>query len=223
MKRNRKIDKLDLNPIFIKKLLQKHKPVFSLKSLEKGGELTLLLTSEFLKFFLATSAALMMPDSLSYYKMKRNQDDFLDLLNNLDIKNWRKNRSLKKLKEKGFIKNNFRLTRKGFNKSLFILINNIAIKIPKIWDGKWRMLIFDIPKNYAGNRNFLRNHLIDIGFIQIQKSVWAFPFPCKKEIKFLIELTKTEKYTYFITGKIHNDLKFIKAYKKIFPKQFKKY
>lgn len=179
MKKIRK-NKLIIETKNLQNLLNSLQPKFNLKNLEMGGELLLLLTGEFLKFFLATSAAMMMPDSLSFKKMERNQNDFLELLNNLDIKNWQKKKSLKYLQDNGYIQKNFKLTRKGFNKSLFVLINHLAIRIPRKWDGKWRIVIFDLPKNYAGNRDFFRRHLIDIGFIQVQKSVWAFPFPCKK-------------------------------------------
>jgi len=210
----------------IQSLIKVHKPNFDLSNIELGGELLLLLGGEFIKNFLATGAALTIPGGLSMGKMAKNRDDFLELLNDLSLENWRKNRSLKQLQNNKLIKkrkNNFYLTKKGFQKSFFVLANNLAIKIPKKWDGKWRIVIFDLPKNYAGNRNFLRRRLIVLGFVQIQKSVWAFPFPCEKEVRFVIELSKAKRYTHFLIGSIDNDKEFIKIFAKIFPKQFQKY
>src|SRR3989344_2297817 len=44
------------------------------------------------------------------------------------------------------------------------------------WDGKWRILIFDVPEKIRGKRDFLRRELIDFGFYPLQKSVWVYPY-----------------------------------------------
>ncbi|MBI2021041.1 hypothetical protein HYS99_00830 [Candidatus Giovannonibacteria bacterium] len=43
------------------------------------------------------------------------------------------------------------------------------------WDGKWRVIIFDIPEKLRGKRDLLRKELVGFGFMQLQKSVWAYP------------------------------------------------
>lgn len=48
---------------------------------------------------------------------------------------------------------------------------------PRRWDGKWRLVIFDVPERIRGRRNFLRKELSDFGFHQLQKSVWVMPYP----------------------------------------------
>lgn len=45
------------------------------------------------------------------------------------------------------------------------------------WDGKWRILIFDIPEKLRRYRDFLRTELSSLGFYQLQKSVWVHPLP----------------------------------------------
>jgi len=40
------------------------------------------------------------------------------------------------------------------------------------WDGKWRIVIFDIPEQKRIIRNLFRRNLKKWGFEQLQKSVW---------------------------------------------------
>lgn len=40
------------------------------------------------------------------------------------------------------------------------------------WDGKWRIVIFDIPEERRIIRNLFRRNLKKWGFKQLQKSVW---------------------------------------------------
>ncbi len=44
------------------------------------------------------------------------------------------------------------------------------------WDGKWRVVIFDVPERVRGRRDFLRRELSELGFRQLQKSVWVTPY-----------------------------------------------
>jgi len=55
------------------------------------------------------------------------------------------------------------------------------------WDGKWRILTFDIPEKYKKYREFLRAELIDYGFMQLHKSVWVTPFHSAEDLKTTIE------------------------------------
>lgn len=52
-------------------------------------------------------------------------------------------------------------------------------------DGKWRLVIFDIPEGKKKSRDAFRKKLIQIGCIRLQDSVFASAFPCKDEIDFL--------------------------------------
>jgi DNA-binding transcriptional regulator PaaX len=53
-------------------------------------------------------------------------------------------------------------------------------KIPEktFWDGKWRVLVFDISEKRRRTRNQLRRLLDGAGFVRIQDSVWVHPYPC---------------------------------------------
>lgn len=49
------------------------------------------------------------------------------------------------------------------------------------WDGKWRLVIFDVPERIRDRRNLLRKELSTLGFYQLQKSVWVTPYPLPEE------------------------------------------
>jgi len=96
-----------------------------------------------------------------------------------------------------------RLTNKGKNRIKEFSLETLAIKKPKHWDKKWRVLIFDIPtkpKIYNQARNALREKIKKLGFVQIQKSVWVCPYECEDEILFVAELFHVQKYIEIITA-----------------------
>lgn len=85
------------------------------------------------------------------------------------------------------------LTEKGKMRVLTYDFYNMNIK-QKIWDGKWRAVIFDIPEKFRWGRDALRKKLRELGFCEFQKSVFVFPYDCKDEIDFIIEFFKMRKY-----------------------------
>lgn len=52
----------------------------------------------------------------------------------------------------------------------------------KKWDGKWRVVIFDIPESERAARDALRRLIKQLGFRRLQRSVWIHPLPCEQEI-----------------------------------------
>src|SRR3989344_4984222 len=97
-----------------------------------------------------------------------------------------------KLKKQGLInfykKNNqiyISLTEKGKKKAGWMQIDALKIKKPKKWDGKWRILLFDIMETKKFHREALRGKLIELGFRLLQKSAWIIPYECKDEIGLL--------------------------------------
>lgn len=80
------------------------------------------------------------------------------------------------------------LTPEGKKKAGIYQINTLEIRIPKQWDKKWRIVIFDIPHRNRFVREVLRGSLKQLGFRLLQKSVWVHPFPCKDEIDLLHSL-----------------------------------
>jgi phenylacetic acid degradation operon negative regulatory protein len=69
----------------------------------------------------------------------------------------------------------FRLTEKGWLKALGG--RDPARQYQRGWDGKWRMILFDLPESKRGLRNELRRQLKSAQFGGLQKSVWVSPDP----------------------------------------------
>ena len=49
------------------------------------------------------------------------------------------------------------------------------------WDGKWRLIIFDIPEGSSGKRDSFRRLLKTNGFVQLQGSVFISPHSLNRE------------------------------------------
>lgn len=56
---------------------------------------------------------------------------------------------------------------------------------PQQWDGKWRVVVFDIPEGRKSARNRLRAQLRNFGFQYLQNSVWVSPYDCEDFISML--------------------------------------
>ncbi len=80
-----------------------------------------------------------------------------------------------------------RLTPEGEKEAGKFQINKLQISAPQRWDKKWRLIIFDIPEKTRIKREAFRGKLKELGFYQLQKSIWVYPYPCEKEIKLLRE------------------------------------
>jgi len=90
------------------------------------------------------------------------------------------------------------LTDKGKEKALTYNLDEMKIKKPKKWDGKWRIVLFDIPEKARKLRDIFRHHLKNLGFFEFQKSVFIHPYDCKDEIDYLIEFYNARKFVRFI-------------------------
>ncbi|MCL5666400.1 MAG: CRISPR-associated endonuclease Cas2 [Patescibacteria group bacterium] len=76
-------------------------------------------------------------------------------------------------------------TKKG---QLEILLKKAVMKKPSVWDGKWRIVVFDIPEESKAKRNLLRWLLKKNGYNKLQASVYINPYPLNREaIKYLQE------------------------------------
>src|SRR3989344_8168796 len=78
-----------------------------------------------------------------------------------------------------------RLTEKGERFAALMHEGKLIPKKPRRWDGKWRLLIFDIPEKRKGTREKIRATLITLGFVRLQDSVWAYPYDCEDFIAIL--------------------------------------
>lgn len=118
------------------------------------------------------------------------------VLGNREYSPWQTRRVIDRLKKQKYIsveyleegKVKVKITKNGRVKALSYQLEEMELKIPKKWDGKWRVVIFDIPEKYKRVRDLFRMRLVQLGLYQMQESVYISPYPCFDEIEFLREL-----------------------------------
>lgn len=79
-------------------------------------------------------------------------------------------------------KRHVEITEKGLEIMEQIEFGGYTIPEPAFWDGKWRVLIFDINEKRRRVRDQLRRLLEGVSFIRLQDSVWIYPYPCDEFI-----------------------------------------
>jgi DNA-binding transcriptional regulator PaaX len=77
-------------------------------------------------------------------------------------------------------------------------LDSMVIATPKKWDQKWRIVVFDIPDKKKTARKALKTKLDQWGFIQFQESVYIYPYPCEKEVRYLCSVYGLSNYIKFI-------------------------
>lgn len=128
--------------------------------------------------------------------------------------------SLRQLEKQGYIKRYkeekkklIKLTSVGKAKAIKYIFKNHHIKQPKVWDKKWRLIIFDIPDEKKSLREIVRQYLKDWGFIQLQKSVFVYPFDCQKEIVSLKYFYHLGQYLqYIVAESIETELDLVDSF-----------
>jgi DNA-binding transcriptional regulator PaaX len=107
----------------------------------------------------------------------------------------------------------FVLTDKGKIRAITYRFDEIRIKSNN-WDGKWRLVVFDVPEKLRSGRDALRNKLKELGFYELQKSVFVFPYQCEDEINFIIEFFDLRRYVRIgLLENIDNELHLKKIFK----------
>lgn len=98
------------------------------------------------------------------------------------------------------------LTPKGERFAMLVHEGALTPKKPKQWDGKWRVLVFDIEEKRRGLRDKMRMALINLGFVRLQNSVWAYPYDCEDLITLIkADLKMGQEVLYIIADTIEND------------------
>lgn len=93
------------------------------------------------------------------------------------------------------------LSENGKNKVLEYNLEKMKIRKPDQWDKIWRMVIFDVPEDFKRGRNALAAKLKQLGFYSMQKSVFIYPYACKNEIDFIVEIFGLRPYVRFLLVK----------------------
>ena len=121
----------------------------------------------------------------------------------------RLNQAVKRLEKRRLIifqNGRARLTAAGERELALYETKKKTIDQPKKWDGKWRMVIFDVWEKRRNARDTIRRYLSHLGFVYLQNSVWVFPYECRE----VIDLLKTRHklrpaVIYIVAESIEND------------------
>ncbi len=99
------------------------------------------------------------------------------------------------------------LTKEGRKRAKKHRIDDLKICKPQVWDGRWRVLIFDVPEKTRIKREALRGKLKELGFTKLQKSVWIHPYPCENELEILKGFFgfREDHYLFFETQSLGKD------------------
>lgn len=95
--------------------------------------------------------------------------------------------AFKRLRERGLIKEDKVDAGKVIFKLTGLGQDALGTKVDEKWDGKWRIVIFDIPEQKRNIRRILRDRLKMWEFVQWQKSVWATKRNVTEKLKKLIK------------------------------------
>lgn len=144
----------------------------------------------------------------------KRKHDFLD-----SQKEWKKfnlnllKRNLKRLQNQKVVEivneqnggEVIKLTQKGKSKFLKLRLEELSLRGSR-WDGKWRLVIYDISKLKRIKQENFRRTLKQINFLLLQKSVYLTPYKCKEEIEYLREyFNLSEEVIYLEVNKLENE------------------
>jgi len=102
------------------------------------------------------------------------------------------NNAITRLSKKGLIvfeekkgKKFIRLTPDGKKRLSLYKQKTWGLPKNKKWDGKWRIVTFDIREERRLTRDKIRRTLKEVGFTKLQNSTWIYPYECEEFIKLL--------------------------------------
>ncbi len=137
---------------------------------------------KFILIFLALGPLLLVgaaaPNAFRVFNRFKREDKYSRKQIDDALKNLKRRKLIEILEESGD-KFKVALTNKGKKRVKEFSFELLTIKKPKKWDGKWRLLIFDIPAKpavYNRARNAIRDKVKELGFIQLQKSAEKISF-----------------------------------------------
>ena len=106
------------------------------------------------------------------YERRRRRKDFSQFLYYLKKKGYIKIKNLEQTE-------GVMLTKSGLERAMRAM--RLLAQRKKRNDGRWQMIIFDIPEEKKNSRRILREYLTFLGYQLLQRSVWVCPYDVGKE------------------------------------------
>lgn len=130
--------------------------------------------------------------------------------------------TLSRIEKKGYVKRVsekrgvlFQVSKKGEE-----LLETLSLIIPekeKRWDGKWRLVSFDIPEEEHKARRELRQELKKLGLGRMHRSVWISPHRILGKVEELPAFQKYREYIWTFEGYLKEDKRFRELIYKTWP------
>lgn len=79
----------------------------------------------------------------------------------------------------------FKMTEKGTVRAMKYRLLMLSESSRVKWDGKWRLIIYDIPEDRKRERDAMRRILKNMRLYQLQESVYLTPLSCENEIGYI--------------------------------------
>ena len=105
-----------------------------------------------------------------------------------------------------------KISKKGKNKLLKYDIEKMQLDQSN-WDGKWRLIIYDVKTPKRKNSEMFRRVITNLKFLKLQKSVYLTPFKCEDEIEYLRQVFEIGNEVLILTVR---NLENEEAYRKYF-------
>lgn len=112
----------------------------------------------------------------------------------------------------------FKVTSQGLKQ--LAMLEFLELKPPPNyhWDRSWRIVIFDVPEALRGARNDIRRLLKELGFMQLQLSVWIHPLPCFDKFEQLKRIYGTSENILLLeTRDFFPPQRIVSHFQKIYP------
>jgi len=107
--------------------------------------------------------------------------------------------TLRRLKNEGYLQEVEEAGRKKFKVTLKGRVKLFKyLRHKRKWDGKWRIVIFDIPERKKKMRDFFREKLEELGYRKLQESVWICPYNIADKTEEVIELCAAQPYIHYL-------------------------
>ena len=95
----------------------------------------------------------------------------------------------------------YQVTLKGAKTISEAKIWELTIPTPKVWDGKWHLVLFDIPNDKRKRRDIFRARLKELGLILYQNSVWIYPYPFEQIVREVADFYRLSPCVSFVVAK----------------------
>lgn len=171
------------------------------RQVKESGQTAVVVTAKIILALLAVGGVLTVgmiaPNIFGATGRLRKKNHFFNKKDFNKAKNYLKRQDYIKVKEDKGI-SEIEITDKGIGRTLRTAFCGLKVDMSKKWDGNWRIVMFDIPNRHKWAREGFREKIKEMGFYQIQESVFIMPYPCEEEIELLISLFSISSYTRLI-------------------------